>query len=61
MKTNNLLVYRYEFWDVQSGKVRASDTYATLDAIFNGLGTPLMHTAKVVGRSRIYGELLEVK
>jgi hypothetical protein len=59
MKTKHLLVYRYEVWDVQEGKVRASDTYATLDAIFKGLGTPLMDTAKVVVRSRIYHELVE--
>ena len=59
MKTRNLLVYRYEFWDRKTQSTRASETYATLDAILRGLGIPLLHTAKTVPRSRIYLELLE--
>jgi hypothetical protein len=58
--TTNLLVYRYEFWDEKSQSTRASETYATLDAILRGTGIPLLHTAKAVMRSRIYHDLLEM-
>ena len=57
--TSNLLVYRYEFWDEKAQLTRASETFATLDAILRGMGIPLLHTAKAVARSRIYLELLE--
>ena len=58
-KTGTLLVYRYEFWDRKTQSTRASETYATLDAILKGFCIPLLHTAKAVARSRIYQDLLE--
>jgi hypothetical protein len=57
-KTRNMLVYRYEFWDEQREMIRESDTFATLDAILQGLGIPLMHTGKVVPRCGVYRELI---
>ena len=57
-KTRNMLVYRYEFWDEKRGMIRESDTFATLDAILQGLGIPLIHTGKVVPRCGIYHELV---
>jgi hypothetical protein len=59
-KTKHLLVYRYEFWDDRQQQIRASETYATLDAILGGLGIPLMHTGKVVPRCGVYHELVEL-
>jgi hypothetical protein len=57
-KTRDMLVYRYEFWDERRGMIRESDTFATLDAILQGLGIPLMHSGKVVPGSGIYHELV---
>lgn len=59
-KTRNLLVYRYEFWDEQAQAMRASETYATLDAIVKGLGIPLLDTGMVARRSGVYHELVEI-
>ncbi|MGZ5037814.1 MAG: hypothetical protein ACXWG1_12930 [Usitatibacter sp.] len=57
-KTRNLMVYRYEYWDVSNACVRISDTYATLDAIMKGMGIPLLHTGKVMPRAEIFHEWL---
>ena len=56
-KTRHLLVYRYEFWDEKRNSMRESETYATLDAILNGMGLPLLYTAKVVPRAGVFREL----
>ena len=61
MKTRNLLIYRYEFWDEGKQAMRASETYATLDAILKGLGIPLLDTGKVAPRAGIYHELVEIE
>lgn len=58
MKTMNLLVYQYEYWDDERNLMATSNTYATLDAILGGLGIPLLYTGKVVPRAGIYHELV---
>ncbi len=58
MKTRNLLVYRYKFWDAASKEVRVSETFSTFDAIVRGLGMPLLDTAKVVPNSEKVRALL---
>lgn len=58
-KTRNLLVYKYEFWDEKSRSMRASETYATLDAIVKGGVIPLIESGMVAKRCGIYHELVE--
>jgi hypothetical protein len=55
-KTKNLMVYRYEYWDVHSNSTRISETYATLDTIMKGMGIPLLPTGKIMPRAGVFHE-----
>lgn len=43
-------VYRYTYWDADSGERKLSSLYATFEACKNGLGIPDHSTAKSVRR-----------
>jgi hypothetical protein len=59
-KTLNILVYRYEYWDVATNQMRVSDTFATFDAILKGFARPLLDTAKMAPNTEIFRELVGV-
>jgi hypothetical protein len=56
-----VLVYRYQYWDEESGTMVVSSSFATLDTIKDGLGIPVSETALRVLRNRLdtHGRLLE--
>ena len=44
-------VYKYSYWDEDTGAHKQSELYATRDVILCGLGTPLINTAMQVDRN----------
>lgn len=48
-----VMVYEFEFWDPDAQSMVRSRTPATLDAIRNGLGVPVISTGRRVSLSRI--------
>ena len=58
-KTNNLVVYRFEYWSEHREQLMVSEKYATLDSILKGLGVPLLDTAKVVSRDALVNQFAE--
>ena len=44
----SVLVYDYEYWDPESQRMVRSARPATLDAIRNGLGVPVLASARRV-------------
>jgi hypothetical protein len=52
---DRILVYRYSFWDEQSGTLRSSDTFATFDVIMLGLGKPIPESAMKVSAEDVGG------
>jgi hypothetical protein len=60
-KTENLVVYKYLYWDVASGRVKASDMPATLDAITSGFCEPILDSAQVVPRAAVYHKLVSLR
>jgi hypothetical protein len=60
-KTKNILVYRYEYWDVATGSARVSESFATFDAILRGFARPIPATAKMVVNTGIFHELVGLK
>ena len=58
-KTNNLVVYRFEYWSEHREQLMVSEKYATLDSILKGLGVPLLDSAKVVPREALVNHLAD--
>lgn len=48
-KEASVWVYRYRFWDPASNEMVTASREATLDAIRNGLGVPLVESGRKVG------------
>jgi hypothetical protein len=50
---DQILVYRYQYWDAASGVHRDSQVFATIMTIRSGLGMPLYETAKWVAVAHV--------
>ena len=61
MHAGQVLVYQYCYWDEGQQARIPSDTYATIMAIRDGLGTPLFETAKWVPASDVEGGIYHPK
>ena len=47
-RETSVWVYRYRFWDPASNEMVTASREATLDAIRNGLGVPLVESGRKV-------------
>lgn len=50
-KAPTVLVYLYTYWDDRTHKQETSTRFATLEAIRNGLGLPVLENARKVDRA----------
>jgi hypothetical protein len=50
-----VLVYQYRYWDEQEKRFKDSHVSATIIAIRNGLGMPLLDTGKWVPQAEVEG------
>jgi hypothetical protein len=52
---DQILVYRYSYWDEQTRSFRSSDSFATLDVIMLGLGKPIPESGIKVSAEDVGG------
>lgn len=52
-RPRTVLVYLYTYWDDRSKKQEISTRFATLEAIRNGLGLPVLENARKVDPERL--------
>jgi len=52
-RETSVWVYRYRYWDPASNEMVTASREATLDAIRNGLGVPLVESGRKVGLQAI--------
>ena len=53
MFADKVLVYLYSSWDDESKSHKTSTRYATIDAIKNGLGVPVLKSERKIKRSEL--------
>ena len=58
MRNEKVWVYQYTYWDEASRTHKTSTQYATMDAIRNGLGIPVLSSERKVWRADLtHGEM----
>ena len=55
MEQKTATVYPYSYWDEDKEMSFVADGYATLEAIENGLGVPILTARKQVPESEVIG------
>lgn len=53
MTDTDVWVYEYKYWDVKRGDLVVAKYVATLDAIRNGLGEPIITSGRPMPRSML--------